>query len=588
MAAPRWSHPLLPSVAMVAGFIWLVAFSPPSPGDICTTSSPCDAGWWGLVPWVVLLLTPYWLWRLPGLALPCLVVLVAVTLTDAESDGVLTRPSVYLWFTAIAYAAATAFHRLSVAARQRRCAEEAAGEARFPVPGGTRWRWRLSFGAAGVLVAVAAFGYWMASDEISAYEDHAANGRQVAATVVRISGGEGDDAAELTVKSQEGEVHRADSLYPEDFPVGTTVDLVVDGEYVRLVAEPYDVEGWQLLMVAAIVAGLAFLANGVTGRASSSRLHTTPQPVLKVLVRRDRKDFRTWVYAADDPAGERPVLSLFTVPATEGDDDDAEDGKYEDDEKYEKDAEAWEHMARTGPCEAVLYGSPHAGGELVLVTAPEPGIALAETGATPVRPAVPKLQDTLLPYLPGGRRSRRPRRPRRSAEEIVAGMATGADPVSYSADTTSRLVGVFLLLVQAGGVWILLNDSFSWLSMLLIIGAPLALRDASAALSWRITADQQGIWVTGAWRTRRIPWDRLHRVRVVKGSIQIKVVGGPDHSFPGRRPAALRAEEELNVLRDRPELRPARDAEPGEQGMSLGPFMAAVAVLWGAAVLLLF
>ncbi|AXG81459.1 hypothetical protein [Streptomyces paludis] len=595
LAEPRWSHPVLPIAAMVVGFVLLVAFSPSSPEDVCTTSSPCDADWWGLAPWVVLLVTPYCLWRLPRLALPCLAVLVVITLTDAESDGVLTRPSAYPWFAAIGYAAATALHRLSVAARQRRCAREAAGEARFPVPEATRWRERPSFVATGVLLAVAAFGYWMASDEISTYENHAANGRQIAATVVRITGGEDDDAAELTVKSEEGVVHRVESWYPEDFPVGSAVDLVVDGDYVRLVAEPYDVEGWQVLVMAALAAAAVFLANGVTGRASSTRLHTEPQPVLKVLVRRDRKDFRTRVYAADDPAGERPVLSLFTVPAAEDGEEEPEDEKYEDAAEDERDEEAWERLALTAPREAVLYGSPHADGELVLVTAAAPGIALVETGATPVRPAVPKLQDALRAHLPGGprgrgdaRRARRNRYPRRTEEEIVAGMVTGPDPVSYAADTRSRLVGGFLLLAQAGGIWILLRDGFSWPSVLLIIALPFTLRDASLALNWRITADQQGVWVTGAWRTRRIPWDRLHRVRAEAEGIRIKVVGGSEHTLPGRRPAALRAEEELNVLRGRPELRPGRDAGPGEQGMPVGPVIVVVAVLWAVAVLLLF
>ena len=68
--------------------------------------------------------------------------------------------------------------------------------------------------------------------------------------------------------------------------------------------------------IPAWVAGLAFLANGVTGHLAARRLRREPLPVLHVLVREGEEDGRTYVFAADDTEGRRSVLCFHSLYAS--------------------------------------------------------------------------------------------------------------------------------------------------------------------------------------------------------------------------------------------------------------------------------
>ncbi|MDT0398167.1 MULTISPECIES: hypothetical protein [Streptomyces] len=593
----KWAHPLWAVLALVVSIVWELEAGPVA---ACTSAAPCGTDWPGLGVAAVLLLTPYWVWRQPRLAVAGLATGV-VTLAMEEGFSTFGRPSALAFLLSASFITAGIVHRLALAGRQRSLALEAAGPAVQPLPAAARTfrRGRLSFVLAALALAGAGFGFWQAQGVVEAYEERAAGATELSGRVTALD--EGDEDADVLTVTADGRTHRIETAYPEDFPVGSRVDIVVDGDRAVLVAEPYDVFGWEMLVLGGSVAGLAFLANGVAGRVRSGRLRRGPLPVLRVLVREDREDSRTWVFAADDPGGLRPVLhfhSLYAFDEDEDDDADADDGRSDDDYEAAVELDRLKEVFRGGAPtpplrEAVLYGVPYTGAEVAFVArddADDDEVAV-ECSVSEVKPAVA-----------GWRRSEARRRgrdrPLRPADEVAAGMTRTAGPRVWRAHGFSRAVGLFLLPVQGGGIWASLDDGPSWTWLLLAVGVPWLVTAVATALTWRITADRDGLWVTGAWRVRRVPWDVITSVRHADDGIRVdRAKDSAVEVSPagwawlerrlGRRPGAERAAEEVRALLLRPELRPQEEAPVGRQGMPVGPPLAALSVLWGAAVLLL-
>ncbi|WP_262387352.1 hypothetical protein [Streptomyces sp. TRM49041] len=620
-----WAHPLWAVLALVATGFWYVAASPTAP---CTSAEPCGTDWLGLGFAVVLLLTLYWVARQPRLALAGLGLVVAGHLLDGGFAVALEEPSWLGFIVAAAFAAAGMVHRLAVAGRQRALARAAAGPVAHQVPAAalTFQRGRASFVLAAPLLAVAAFGYWQAQQIADAYEERAAGLTPVSGTVTKVD----DEEYRLTVTVGE-RGYEVETAFPEDFPVDSTVDLLVDGDWVRLPAEPYDVFGWELLVASGLVVGLAFLANGADGRTRCRRLRRGPLPVLRVLVREGHDDGKTWVYAADDLTGERPLLHFHSLFAFEeedkrGHEDDAhdEDDAYVDEEIVEELRKVGAILKREDPPpplrEAVLYGLPYVGTELAFVAREDEdsGEVTVECSVTAVKAAVPGLTGTARqPHTPRPVEQQRRRRP---VDQVAASMAPSLAPRVWAAHGVSRALGVFLLVVQGSGVWAVLDGDMSWSSLLAPIGLYLLVTSASTALNWRLTADRDGLWVAGPWRVRHVPWDQVTDVRCSASDI---VVGRSQHSTdstdsqdsqdsqdsPDARASELRlsptgwawlerrlghgeaycvrAADEARALLHRPELRPREKAAPRQQGMPVGPLIVVFSVLWGAAVLLL-
>ncbi|MDT0400551.1 hypothetical protein [Streptomyces edwardsiae] len=588
----KWAHPLWAVLALVVAIVWELEAGPVA---ACTSAAPCGTDWPGLMVAAVLLLTPYWVWRQPRLAVAGLAIGLA-TLAMEEGFSTFGRPSALGFVLAVAFTTAGIVHRLAVAGRQRSLAVEAAGPAVQPLPAAARTfrRGRLSLILAALALACAGFGFWQAQRVVDAYEERAADATKLSGRVTALD--QGDEDADVLTVTADGRTHRLDTAYPEDFPVGSRVDILVDGDRAVLVAEPYDVFGWETLVLGGSVAGLAFLANGVAGRVRSGRLRRGPLPVLRVLVREDPEDSRTWVYAADDPGGLRPVLHFHSLYAFE-DDDEREDHPETDDDSMavvDRLKEVFQGGAPTPPLrEAVLYGVPYAGAEVAFVARDDEDDdeVAVECSVSEVRPAV------------AGRRRRGPQsgrreRPSRAADEVAAGMTPTAGPRVWRAHGFSRAVGLFLLLVQGGGIWASLADGPSWTWLLLAVGVPWLVTAVATALTWRITADRDGLWVTGAWRVRRVPWDVITSVRHADDGIRIgrakdSSVGISPAGWTwlerrlGHEPGAERVAEELRALLLLPELRPQEEAPVGRQGIPVGPPLAALSVLWGAAVLLL-
>ncbi|PJE96456.1 hypothetical protein CUT44_18330 [Streptomyces carminius] len=625
-AAPaRWAHPLWSFLALLAAAMWCTAAAPPPP---CTTAEPCGADWWGLAFTAAVPLTLYWVWRQPRWALAGLGAILVGTAAEEGLAGLLDPPGLAL-SAAAAWTATALLHRLAAAERRRRYAERAAGPAGHPLPAAARTfrRGRFSFGLAAPLLAVAGFGLWQAEEGIGAYERWAAGAERITATVTGADGDGEDDGADggasVLTAGAGNRTYRVETGHPEDYPPGTAVELLSGGGRLLLASEPYDILGWELLVLAAGVPGVAFAANGAVGRRRSVRLRRGRVPVLRVLVREGQEDARTWVYAADDLTAATPVLHFHSLHSFE-DEDGGEDGEGSGDDAGGGDgvnltaedlAEAKRELGRelreiadacrgtgTGSApplrEALLFGAPYPGAEVALLTA-DGGEPAVECSVTPVKPAGPGLRDLL-----GAGSRPRPRKranARRPVEEAAAAMAPADGPRSWSADSGSRAVGLFLLVLEGGFTWAVLGDGSSWVSwqtLVLVLGLRWLIGSVSTAFGWRVTADRGGLWVTGAWRVRRVPWERLGGAEHTADRLRLRLSGdevldlspvgvGLLGRRAGGRTSAARAAEEIRVLLYRPGLRPAGDAAPAEQGMPLGPVVVVLSALWTAAVLLL-
>lgn len=593
----RWAHPLWAVLALVATAFWYVDGAPLAP---CTSAEPCGTDWSGLGMMAVLVLTPYWVWRQPRLALAGL----AVALVGFAEDGGFTEsfgePYALGYPVAAAFTTAGVVHRLALAGRQRTLALEAAGPVAQPLPAAalTFRRGRFSFALAALLLAVAGFGSWQAQQVADAYEERAASATQLSGRVAAL---EQDGDADILKVEADGRTHRFETAVPEDFPVDSQVDIVVDGDWAALVAEPYDAFGWELLVLAGSVAALALFANGVDGRTRSVRLRRGPLPVLKVLVREDHEDGRTWVFAADDTETLRPILHFHSLHAYEEEDEhEGAAGGGEGDDEAEAVDLTKVRAILTGDDpppplrEALLYGAPYAGAEVALAARLDADEAevVVECSVTAVKPAAPGL-------VTRGPKHRERNSEQRPVEEIAASMTPATGLRVWKAHGFSRAVGLGLLVVQGGGIWAMVDDGPSWHWLWLPLALPWLVSAVSTALTWRITADRDGLWVTGAWRVRQLPWDAITAVRHSEDGIRVGT--GKDHPnielSPtgwawlerrlGREPYAVRAAEEVRALLLRPELRPAEEAPTARQGMPVGPPLVAVSLLWGAAVLLL-
>ncbi|MYW32110.1 hypothetical protein GT040_23255, partial [Streptomyces sp. SID2119] len=362
------------------------------------------------------------------------------------------------------------------------------------------------------------FGSWQAQQVADAYEERAAGATHLSGLVVAQE--QDDDGIDSLKVEADERTHRFETAFPEDFPEGSRVDIVVDGDWAALVAEPYDAFGWETLVLGGAVAALGFFANGVDGRTRSARLRRRPLPVLKVLVREGHEDARTRVFAADDREALRPVLHFHSLHAFEEEDEEEDEKEGEEEQKEGDEGEAdgvgltkvRQILSGDDPPpplrEAVLYGAPYAGAEVALAArldADEPEV-LVECSVTAVKPAVPGL-------LTRGPKSRERKNERRSVEEIAATMTPGPGLRVWKAHGFSRAVGLCLLVVQGGGIWATVDDGLSWVWLCLPVALAWMISAVATTLTWRITADRDGLWMTGAWRVRRLEWDAITAVR---------------------------------------------------------------------------
>ncbi|OIJ65084.1 hypothetical protein [Streptomyces mangrovisoli] len=341
--------------------------------------------------------------------------------------------------------------------------------------------------------------------------------------------------------------------------------------------------------------GLTLLLSGLLGRRRALALRAAPVPVLRVLVRQ-RADLDMEVFAADDVTALRPLL---TVPVTNAHDD--EDGADDEEEERELNEllDALED-GRPGPLrEAVLYGVPCDGAEVLLVSAPtdprDPPSVEWSTG--PVQPLVSAslARRAAREKRDVARTAREEARIAAAARAAAAVMA--AVPVrSWRAGAVDRLVGALMVLAAVCVIWATYTDSAAgrWQQILMFVLGLFGAGRCARHLAWRITADRTGLWINGFRKDTHVLWDDLRPVRREAFQVELRwndgswEVGAPRWDRLQRRYGLTHPYDtlaaEVTVLRDDPALRPTADSDPAERARPLWPLTALLAAAWTAAV----
>ncbi|MET9897328.1 hypothetical protein [Streptomyces sp. NPDC006446] len=316
-------------------------------------------------------------------------------------------------------------------------------------------------------------------------------------------------------------------------------------------------EHWQWVAFFGTVIGLLNLAYYVRDRRRAAALRQGPVPAMRVLVREGGgwNDRSTYVFAADDAEGRRPLLSCYTRIA---------DGESR-------------IPVHNRIREAVLFGPPHPGGGLVLVSsdgqqAPRPCI---EYDIGPVCQEHPDDQ---------------PETPVPDAVSLSWGPGIGS---RWCAVLTQGALIAFVVgdLAILGGI----SLGQRVFPVIFILGSTLLI---ATQFSWRITADSAGLWAVGVRRVRHIPWDELTQVwlwdrgfridRSGEGARGAEIYGVVASEWLNRRfrrrPEALRAVDGIRALQGDPALRPTGHSAPEDRG---GPVGLALLVVNAALALVL-
>ncbi|MER5194964.1 hypothetical protein ACWD3J_21450 [Streptomyces sp. NPDC002755] len=360
--------------------------------------------------------------------------------------------------------------------------------------------------------------------------------------------------------------------------------------------------------------GLTVLLSAALARRRAAGLRRAPVPVLRVLVR-ENADVETEVFAADDIAALRP---LFTVSTTEldgrtknADDNDAadDDADADTDADAAADAEGVRELIsriddeRAGPLrEAVLYGVPYDGAEVVFLAAAdkagEPPVLEASVG--PVRP-VTGVAFRWRVRTERGRAVREARQEElRGAAAAVVAERTGREAAAgvrkWRAGWADRFaVGLVLLFLPV--YW---EDSGWWRYGYGLGATLLAALLVPRRIAWRVTADREGLWFNGLGGARHLAWDHVRavecegvllRIRGRQASFEEWRVASPRWPWLESRLGLVhpyqRTAAEITAMWQDPAARPADLCDERRRGRALWPLAIVVGVVGTAATLFL-
>lgn len=356
--------------------------------------------------------------------------------------------------------------------------------------------------------------------------------------------------------------------------------------------------------------GLTVLFSAVSARRRAVGLRGAPAPVLRVLVR-ENGDVETEVFAADDLAALRPLFTVSTieVDGRADDDEDDEDQDETEDDADDADDESLRELIsriddeRAGPLrEAVLYGTPYDGAEVVFLAAAdkagEPPVVEASVG--PVRPV------TALAYRWRARTERgKALREARQEELRGAAAAVVAERTGRKATAGVRkwragwadwfAVGLVLLFLPV--YW---EDSGWWRYGYGLAATAVAALMLPRRICWRVTADREGLWFNGLGAARHLAWEHVRAVECEGARLRIHSrqasfeewrVASPRWPWLEARFGLLhpyeRTAAEITAMWRDPEARPAGPADARQRGRALWPIGIAIGVVGAAAVLFL-
>jgi hypothetical protein len=359
---PRWARPLWPALLTLATAAAAVFL--PATGPTCSRGNPCGADWLGVCTWGLLLGLVLWAPRFPELVLPTCPAFAAVVVAETfPSPGGVYTVVVGAMLAAVAATWGAAAWRLVARRRQRLTAGQVSGATRHRVPGAEKAsvRGTIRIVVALILVAVAAGSVCMALHGIRDDARRARRADHLTGQVVA----RGDTSIRVRAA---GATHTVDAQYPQDYEPGQRVDVLVDGDWARLAAEPSAPVGWQMLTLGAGLPALTLLVSGVRARRRDVVLLRRPVLVRRALVVFDERGdacirpvdnmstrsvvLRSWVEPLDEGTGDREVVAARTsFPPGEkaGDEDTA--------------------AVDVRPREALVYGALRVGAPAFLVTA---------------------------------------------------------------------------------------------------------------------------------------------------------------------------------------------------------------------------
>lgn len=348
----RWALPIGPAIALVVAVAVAVAYGPPPE---CTAAAPCREQWTDTAGTMLFLPHLVWLFVLPELALvsaPLLLVWLAEP--GAWEGGTAVRVTDALVVAALLWGWAAVVARLRTRRRQRRLVLDAAGglTAVAPRPRGfLPWRRGLLRAAIGLVLCGAAVSVLTAIVEDGRADDRSA---RTATSLTAVVVGYDENASVTTLRLPDGTRRSIGTL--GRYRAGAAERVLVDGSRLRLAAEPHgDRSGRELFGLLLAGCGVTFLGLSATARRRTRALVRGEVPVLRVLAHREH--VRTEIFPTDDREGLRPALHY--LPRGMG-----------------------------GPLtlrQALLFGVPREGGDVIVATATEAGEWVAEISATAVR-----------------------------------------------------------------------------------------------------------------------------------------------------------------------------------------------------------
>lgn len=351
--------------------------------------------------------------------------------------------------------------------------------------------------------------------------------------------------------------------------------------------------------------GVTVVLSGTLGRSRATALRRAPAPVLRVLVR-ENTDLDAEVYAADDTAALRPLFTVAIAEEYEEEDEDEDSEEPEDPEADEKKlAEILDRLDNDAPGplrEAVLYGLPYDGAEVLLVAAAEepdePPVVERSTG--PVRP----LSD-------GSVRQRIAHRKRTAASEarqeelrsVAAAAVTEAPSRQPESVRHWRAGWADWLFAALGVLWCVVlvwGETGAWRYLLDVVTGVVAVFMLPKLLAWQVSADSTGLWLNGLRRNQHVAWDHIRVVRAKGDALKIDShrASFDQWTVPSarwrrleRRAGLLHPHErtaaEITAMWREPSARPTGVTDERRRGRTLWPLAVAVAVAWAAALVLL-
>ncbi|MEU3603899.1 hypothetical protein AB0E83_00285 [Streptomyces sp. NPDC035033] len=369
----RWARPLWPFLGLLVTVFAAIATEPV---PVCSDASPCGPDWVGMVQTGLALGLLHWTVRLPELTLlaaPALAVMVATDQFPAPTAASGAANAAVLAVLALAWASACA--RLAARRRQRLLFVRASGAVTRPMnPADLPRRGTRPLTAGLLLCAVAAATTLLGLDGVHEDEERAARATRVEAEVTSRT------ETSLRLRGPEGRRFSVEALFPEDHRVGATVTVLEDGTWRRLVAEPYDPFGRQLLALAAGLPGISLACTGLRTHRRFLVMRREELPAVRVLKATDGEGTAR-IHAADDTDLSAP-LAVFTWASLvfphafphDGAEDGGPEGDDGDDGDEGEDPDGDDEFTLVSLQEVVMLGVPYEGAVPAFVVPTSGGI----------------------------------------------------------------------------------------------------------------------------------------------------------------------------------------------------------------------